>query len=88
MPWEPYVDLNITKPPGVQQPGHGHAILCQFSLLSEIVNDTVFMFYAPRERFTSKKLLDFHSRYTRWYRALPTSLKLSDIPLPQLIILQ
>ena len=58
------------------------------SSLSEIVNDTVFMFYAPRERFTSRKLLDFYARYTRWFNNLPDKLRLQEISTPQVLLLQ
>ena len=58
------------------------------SSLSEIVNDTVFMFYAPRERFTSRKLLDFYARYTRWFNNLPDKLKLREVSTPQVLLLQ
>ena len=85
-PWKPYNDSDIST---IEQPSNIHSILHHFSLISEIVNDTIFMCYAPRERFTSKKLLDFHSRYSRWYKELPTSLQLTGpTPLPQLIALQ
>ena len=88
-PWRPFIDADILGSP-MEQPSQTHALLIHFSLLSEIVNDTVFMFYAPRERFTSKKLLDFYSRYKRWYAALPLSLglNLNDPPLPQVLLLQ
>ena len=88
-PWRPFIDIEILGSP-MEQPSQTHTMLTHFSLLSEIVNDTVFMFYAPRERFTSKKLLDFYSRYKRWYAALPTGLRLTsnDASLPQVLLLQ
>ncbi|KAI9880982.1 MAG: hypothetical protein M1830_009476 [Pleopsidium flavum] len=86
-PWKPYVDFNVPGAPGSEEPSHTHRILRQLSLLSEIVNDTVYMFYAPRERFTSKRLLDFYARYTRWYKALPECLKLDKTSLPQVLCL-
>ncbi|OCK74747.1 hypothetical protein K432DRAFT_338562, partial [Lepidopterella palustris CBS 459.81] len=54
--------------------------LQQISTLSELVNDAVFMFYAPRERFTSRRLLECHKKYTNWYRALPRPLQLPENP--------
>lgn len=87
-PWKPYVDSDVAFPAQMEQPGHTHKHLQQFSFLSEIVNDTIIMFYAPRERFTSKKLRDFHARYTQWYQALPSELALSDHSTPQVINLQ
>ena len=56
--------------------------------LSEIVNDAIYMFYAPRERFTSKKLLDLYNRYRRWDQAVPAHLRLTQTSTPQVIYLQ
>ncbi|KAL9127410.1 MAG: hypothetical protein Q9217_003706 [Psora testacea] len=86
-PWRPYTDYGIGDMPDAEQPSYTHTLLYQFSLLSEIVNDTVFMFYAPRERFTSKKLLDFYNRYTRWFTNLPETLHLRAIPMPHVLTL-
>ncbi|KAI9815128.1 MAG: hypothetical protein M1827_002971 [Pycnora praestabilis] len=85
-PWRVVIDRNV---PGLEteQPSHTHRLLQQFSLLSEITNDTVYMFYAPRERFTSKRLLDFYDKYTRWFNALPNCLRLTHTPTPQVIFL-
>ena len=77
-PWQPYTDYGLTAAPGNPQPALTYTLLQQHSLLAEIVNDTVYSFYAPRERFTSRKLLDFHNRYTRWYSRLPESLQLRE----------
>ena len=87
-PWRPYTDYGFVSLPGGEQPSHTHTLLCQFSLLSEIVNDTVFMFYAPRERFTSKKLLNSYNRYTRWLANLPEKLQLRDAAMPHVLTLQ
>ncbi|KAF2184347.1 hypothetical protein K469DRAFT_181613 [Zopfia rhizophila CBS 207.26] len=54
--------------------------LQEFSTLSELVNDNVYMFFAPRERFTSARLLDCYSKYLKWYRALPLPLRVLDNP--------
>lgn len=74
--------------PDTEQPIVSQALSHQLRLLTEIVSDTVFMFYAPRERFTSKKLLDFNSRYNRWYNSLPDILRLRDVSTPHVLILQ
>ena len=58
------------------------------SALAEIVSDTIFMFYAPRERFTSKKLLDFYARYTRWFDNLPDKLRLQEVSTPHVLVMQ
>ena len=74
--------------PGAEQPAVPTTLMRALSSLSEIVNDTVFMFYAPRERFTSKKLLDFYARYTRWFNNLPDKLRLREVTTPHVLCLQ
>ena len=86
--WSPYTDFGFANIPGADQPSYTNTLLYQFGLLSEIVNDTVFMFYAPRERFTSNRLLDFHRRYTKWFAHLPQTLQLGDVSTPHVLVLQ
>lgn len=86
-PWMPYTDYGVMNIPGTEQPTLATTLMRAMSSLSEIVNDTVFMFYAPRERFTSKKLLDFYARYTRWFNNLPDKLGLRDDSTPQVLLL-
>ena len=86
--WEPWCDsgaMNITETP---QSTSTLRLLLQYSALSEIVNDTVFMFYAPRERFTSVKVLEFHGRYKRWFTNLPEEFQLRAITTPHVLMLQ
>ena len=86
--WRPYSDLGIEDIPGAEQPIFNQTLAYHFRMLTEIVSDTVFMFYAPKERFTSKKLLDFYSRYTRWHNKLPVNLRIGDVPTPHVLVLQ
>ncbi|KAI4125686.1 MAG: hypothetical protein LQ347_005276 [Umbilicaria vellea] len=52
-------------------------------MLSEIVNDMLFMFYAPTERFTSKKLLDYNIRLQRWHKVVSAcTIYLIKLPSP------
>ena len=87
-PWKPYTDYGVVNIPGAGQAGYTYMLSHQTALLTEIVNDALHMFYAPRERLTSRKLLDFYKRYTKWYKNLPRGLHLSEIMLPQLLLLQ
>lgn len=65
-------------------------MLLQLSLFTEILADIVHMFYAPRDRITSRRLQHHHEQYLSWFRKLPDCLLLkSDRPsLPQVITLQ
>lgn len=74
--WRPYTDYGLIDIPGTERPIQPTTFMRAMSSLSEIVNDPVFMFYAPRERFTSNKLLDLYARYTRWFNNLPDRLRL------------
>lgn len=87
-PWSPYTDWAGLNLSAVDKPNLTHSLAYHFSLLSEIVNDTVFMFYAPRERFTSKKLLGFHERYMQWMKNLPSNLGLHSEATPHVMTLQ
>jgi hypothetical protein len=94
------LESKIWKPHGHPQFPHASARLeqasftynlsLQLSLLTEIVNDTVHMFYAPRDRMTSRKLLQHHARYKAWYKDLPECLavKENSATLPQVLCLQ
>lgn len=64
--------------------------LQEFSALSELVNDNNYMFYAPKERFTSRRLLDCYKKYQNWYKGLSPQLHLQEDPPPQphIIVLQ
>ena len=86
--WRPYTDSGWMSIPGAEQPAVPTTLIRALSSLSEIVNDTVFMFYAPRERFTSRKLLDFYARYTRWFNNLPDKLRLREVTTPHVLCLQ
>ena len=86
--WKPYTDYGWIDIPGTEQPVMQTNFMRAMSSLSEIVNDTVFMFYAPRERFTSRKLLDFYATYTRWLNNLPDELRLREISMPHVLLLQ
>ncbi|KAI9832944.1 MAG: hypothetical protein M1826_000723 [Phylliscum demangeonii] len=90
-PWTAYVESDAGAAAAVvaapAQTSHTHKLLHQFCFLSEIANDMIVMFYAPRERFTSKKLLDFYARYTQWHQALPSVLAITPDATPQVFCL-
>lgn len=64
--------------------------LQEFTSLSELVNDNNHMFFAPKERLTSSKLLDCYHKYQAWYRRLPPSLGIEGTkePEPHILVLQ
>jgi hypothetical protein len=89
--WKPYGDERAPEHLSLlEQPSFTYNILYQSSLLSEIVNDTIQMFYAPRDRITSRKLQQHHERLERWHRNLPPILEIKQgkPTLPQVLSLQ
>lgn len=63
--------------------------LQEFSALAELISDNNYMFFAPKERFTSTRLLDCYNKYQAWYRKLPSLLRLEGRqPEPHTITLQ
>lgn len=63
--------------------------LQEFSVLSELINDNNYMFFAPKGRLTSTKLLDCYGKYQAWYRNLPSIMSVEGrSPEPHTITLQ
>jgi Fungal specific transcription factor domain len=89
--WKPHGDPRFPhEATGLEQPAFTYTVLVQSSRLTEIVNDTLQMFYAPRDRITSRKLEVHHERFIQWHDGLPPSIaiKRDDPTLPQVIALQ
>ncbi|CZR51461.1 uncharacterized protein PAC_01337 [Phialocephala subalpina] len=90
--WRPYGDPRFSphELTGLEQPACRYTLLDQLSRLSEIVNDTVQMFYAPRDRITSRRLQLHHENFRLWYKDLPSDLAIRQDgrpTLPQVITL-
>ncbi|KAH7401616.1 fungal-specific transcription factor domain-containing protein [Pyrenochaeta sp. MPI-SDFR-AT-0127] len=73
-------------PPGVVT---SRMFLQEFASLSELINDNNYMFFAPKERLTSTKLLDCYNKYQTWYRRLPPALGVDGKkdPEPHILVL-
>ncbi|KAL5120108.1 hypothetical protein ACEQ8H_001933 [Pleosporales sp. CAS-2024a] len=63
--------------------------LQEFTSLSELVNDNNYMFFAPKERLTSTKLLDCYQNYKNWYANLNPALGIEGKkqPEPHILVL-
>lgn len=59
----------------------------QLSKLSELASDMVNTFYAPRERFTSRRLATTYAHYQTWYENLPEAFQLENTSLPHVLVL-
>ena len=87
---KPILDETATSPetfPGASHAGSGiittRMFLQELTTRSEIINDNNHMFFAPKERLTSSKLLDCYHKYQAWYRKLPASLGIETKKEPQ-----
>jgi hypothetical protein len=83
-------DYTPGAPTPLEQPGMRYTLFSQAARLCEIADDIIQMFYAPRDRITSRRLLLHHERLQEWYQALPNSLAIKETEptLPQVICLQ
>jgi hypothetical protein len=90
-PWKPHGHVSYNGgSTSVEQPGFRHTLMLHTIYLCEFVDDIVQLFYAPRDRVTSRRLQAYHEKLQTWYRNLPESLAIKrDSPtLPQVICLQ
>lgn len=85
--WRPYEDTGFSISPSAEQPAWAMLFNDQFSKLSELASDMVNTFYAPRERFTSRKLAATYAQYQSWYQNLPDALRLENTSLPHVLVL-
>lgn len=78
-PWKPH---GLPSWDGIREnlflPSHKYSVLVQNSLLSEILNDILSMFYAPRDRITSRKLQYYHEKLQAWFNNLPETLLINE----------
>ena len=90
-PWKPHGMPNYDgSNPSLQQASHKYSMLVQSSLLAEILDEITRMFYAPRDRITSRRLQHHHAKLQGWYDNLPYTLRIKEHEptLPQVFCLQ
>ena len=85
--WRPYEDTNLALSPSAEQPGRPMLFVDQLSRLSDISSDMINTFYAPQERFTSRRVAQTYQQYESWYRNLPIAFRLENCSLPHVLIL-
>lgn len=85
--WRPYEDANLALSPSAEQPARPMVFIDCVSRLSELACDMVNTFYAPQERFTSRRLAAAYEQYQDWYRKLPNAFRLENTSLPYVIVL-
>ena len=90
-PWKPHGHFSYTGTPStLEQPGFRLTLMLHTINLCELIDDIVQVFYAPRDRVTSRRLLAYYEKLQNWYLSLPESLaiKQGSPTLPQVMCLQ
>ncbi|EMC97377.1 hypothetical protein BAUCODRAFT_138682 [Baudoinia panamericana UAMH 10762] len=85
--WRPYIDANLALSPSVEQPARPMLFIDHLSQLNELASDMVNTFYAPQERFTSRRLAAAYAQYQEWYQQLPSVFRLENTTLPHVLVL-
>lgn len=85
--WRPYEDANLALSPSAEQPARPMVFVEHLSKLSELASDMVNTFYAPQERFTSRRLAATYAQYQEWYHSLPDAFRLENSSLPYVLVL-
>ncbi|KAI5236504.1 hypothetical protein E4T43_08601 [Aureobasidium subglaciale] len=85
--WQPYEDANLPVSPSAVQPMKCLLFHSVQSKLSELINDINLNLYAPRERFTPRRLASAYNQYQNWYAELPEMFQLQNTAMPHVIVL-
>lgn len=83
--WKPYEDSNLSNFPAAEQPARPGLFLEHLSRLNEISSDVANAFYAPHDRFTSRRLANTYSQYQEWHRNLPDCFRIENTTLPHVL---
>src|SRR6266480_4256254 len=76
--WTHYSDQHLSKRAAAPVRCDNRQFFLHLSILVEVVNDNLEMFYAPRERTNVRRLIDRYRKYHAWYKLLPDSLRLNS----------
>ncbi|THW92568.1 hypothetical protein D6D06_07282 [Aureobasidium pullulans] len=85
--WQPYEDANLPVSPSAVQPMKCLLFHSHQSTLAELINDINLNLYAPRERFTPRRLASAYNQYQQWYSELPDMFQLQNTAMPHVIVL-
>ena len=85
--WQPYEDANLPVSPSAVQPMKCLLFHSHQSKLAELINDINLNLYAPRERFTPRRLASAYNQYQQWYSELPDMFQLQNTAMPHVIVL-
>lgn len=83
--WKPY---GTEGPDYPFRPGVRSSTFHYTATLSEIINTTLLMFFAPTVSLSGTILVEHYEKYLRWKQSLPENLKNPDGAPPHVISLQ
>ncbi|KAL1302118.1 hypothetical protein AAFC00_002553 [Neodothiora populina] len=83
--WQPYVDVNQPTSPVPQVPMKCLLYIRQFSKLHQIVNNVNLHLYAPKERFTARRLAAAYNDYQIWFNEMPEVFHLHNTAMPHVM---
>ncbi len=86
--WQFYNDDVREATPDTLRLCYEQELLYQQSSLTELLSEMLVIYYAPRERLCSRRVLDLYTRFKNWYKQLPDTLKLSENCAPNVFQLQ
>ncbi|KFY66239.1 hypothetical protein V496_02136 [Pseudogymnoascus sp. VKM F-4515 (FW-2607)] len=75
--WVPYTDAGIQTGRTYKQRSNIVSVFRSLCEISEIINDTLYLLYAPGGHLTSRKILGAYELYLDWYNALLIELRLA-----------
>jgi hypothetical protein len=86
--WQLYNDDYREATPDTLRPCYEEQVLYQQSSLTELLSEMLVIYYAPRERLCSRRILDLYTRFQLWFKQLPSTLHLTDKATPNVFQLQ
>jgi hypothetical protein len=86
--WQLYSDDHQEATADSFRPCYEQQVLYQQSSLTELLSEMLVIYYAPRERLCSRRILDLYTRFQSWYKQLPATLYLTKQSAPNVFQLQ
>ncbi|KAF7953392.1 uncharacterized protein EAE97_000791 [Botrytis byssoidea] len=74
--WIPYTDDGAPLERNCTQPSNIRSVYATFCELSELVHQSLYLFYAPGSNVNSNSLLKLYTKFLRWYDSIPAALRL------------
>ena len=86
--WHAYTDESRDLTAATSRRNYEQDFLYQQSSLTELLSEMLVIFYAPRERLSSRRVLDLYAKLQTWHKKLPEGLHLTDQSAPNVFQLQ